>query len=436
MKKKLKRKNREFLLLLFVVILIFSMYQFLLRPILKKSMATEVIGTGITFILLASVLITFLLVVLLCGYIFSFKVNRKKYARRLVHYRKKSIIAALISIMLLAGYTYYSQKNAYIKPLCNEYNDIIPTSISDLEKIELNGNEQWISFKGIDKSNPVLLVIGDGPGKSEMARFNKSLEALQDDFVIVNWDELGTGKSAKSVDELTIDNYVSDGVELTKYLCQKFNKQKIYVFGNSFGSTLGILMIKNSPNLYEGFIGTSSVVSVKRNEEYRYNRAVEIAEGIEDEATLRKLKAQGEPGYDKNMYKKQKIYYDYLKMKENEDKKIDGNGYNSLNDIFSSEYGLLDKYNKIFAEKKIYDKIFKSYYDVDLISSARELKVPVYFLQGNRDYLSSSELLNEYFSVLNAPDKQIIWLEKSGSMPWISEKEEFVKNIKKKLLNK
>lgn len=436
MKKKLKRKNREFLLLLFVVILIFSMYQFLLRPILKKSMATEVIGTGITFILLASVLITFLLVVLLCGYIFSFKVNRKKYARRLVHYRKKSIIAGLISIMLLAGYTYYSQKNAYIKPLCNEYNDIIPTSISDLEKIELNGNEQWISFKGIDKSNPVLLVIGDGPGKSEMARFNKSLEALQDDFVIVNWDELGTGKSAKSVDELTIDNYVSDGVELTKYLCQKFNKQKIYVFGNSFGSTLGILMIKNSPNLYEGFIGTSSVVSVKRNEEYRYNRAVEIAEGIEDEATLRKLKAQGEPGYDKNMYKKQKIYYDYLKMKENEDKKIDGNGYNSLNDIFSSEYGLLDKYNKIFAEKKIYDKIFKSYYDVDLISSARELKVPVYFLQGNRDYLSSSELLNEYFSVLNAPDKQIIWLEKSGSMPWISEKEEFVKNIKKKLLNK
>ncbi|MBE6048988.1 MAG: alpha/beta hydrolase [Clostridium sp.] len=436
MKKKLKRKNREFLLLLFVVILIFSMYQFLLRPILKKSMATEVIGTGITFILLASVLITFLLVVLLCGYIFSFKVNRKKYARRLVHYRKKSIIAALISIMLLAGYTYYSQKNAYIKPLCNEYNDIIPTSISDLEKIELNGNEQWISFKGIDKSNPVLLVIGDGPGKSEMARFNKSLEALQDDFVIVNWDELGTGKSAKSVDELTIDNYVSDGIELTKYLCQKFNKQKIYVFGNSFGSTLGILMIKNSPNLYEGFIGTSSVVSVKRNEEYRYNRAVEIAEGIEDEATLRKLKAQGEPGYDKNMYKKQKIYYDYLKMKENEDKKIDGNGYNSLNDIFSSEYGLLDKYNKIFAEKKIYDKIFKSYYDVDLISSARELKVPVYFLQGNRDYLSSSELLNEYFSVLNAPDKQIIWLEKSGSMPWISEKEEFMKNIKKKLLNK
>ena len=259
---------------------------------------------------------------------------------------------------------------------------------------------------------------------------------MQDDFVIVNWDELGTGKSAKSVDELTIDNYVSDGIELTKYLCQKFNKQKIYVFGNSFGSTLGILMIKNSPNLYEGFIGTSSVVSVKRNEEYRYNRAVEIAEGIEDEATLRKLKAQGEPGYDKNMYKKQKIYYDYLKMKENEDKKIDGNGYNSLNDIFSSEYGLLDKYNKIFAEKKIYDKIFKSYYDVDLISSARELKVPVYFLQGNRDYLSSSELLNEYFSVLNAPDKQIIWLEKSGSMPWISEKEEFMKNIKKKLLNK
>lgn len=436
MKKKSKKKNRGLLLVLLATALIFSAYQFLLRPILKKSMATEVIGISITFILGAALIITFLLTLLLSIYIIILKSNNKKNIRRMIRYRKSSISILLIVLMLLGFYTYYSQKNAYVKPMCNEYNDVIPTSISSLEKVELNGNKQWVSFRGKDKSNPVLLVLSDGPGKSQMSAFNKSLEALEENFVLVNWDELGSGKSNKFKDDYTIDNYVSDGVELSKYLCKKFNQDKIYILGNSFGSTLGILMIQESPDLYGGFIGTSSIISVKRNEEYRYDRALEIAESTEDEGILRKLKAQGEPPYDKKMFSRQKVYYDYLKVKENEDNKIAGDGENIISNILSSEYGLLDKIDLISGQKKTYDKIFKSYYDIDLINKVRDVKVPVYFIQGSRDYLASSELLNEYFSILNAPDKQILWLEKSGSMPWISENKEFITNINKRFLNK
>ncbi|MCR4942968.1 MAG: alpha/beta hydrolase, partial [Clostridium sp.] len=328
------------------------------------------------------------------------------------------------------------QKNAYIKPLCNEYKDIIPTSIANLEKVNLNNNEEWITIRGKDKNKPILLVLSDGPGKSQMSSFNKALEDLEDNFLVVTWDQLGTGKSYKKVDDLNIDRYVSDGNELTKYLCEKYNKENVYLLGNSFGSALGILMLRDNPDLYKGFIGTSSLISVKRNEEYRYNKAIEIAENNSDEKEIRKLKAQGKPGYDKKMYKKQKVYYDYLKSKEKEDRKILDVGENNLYNIFSSEYGLLDKVNVITAEKKTYDKIFKSYYNIDLINVAKEVKVPIYFFQGSHDYLNSSDILNEYFSVLNAPDKQIVWFEKSGSIPWISEKEEFIKNINKKFLNK
>ncbi len=436
MKKKLKRKNMELILVMLIVTVIFSTYQFLLRPILKKSMATEVIGISITFVLAASLIITFLLILILSIYIIILKSNNKKNLRMFRCYRKSFTTILLIVLMVLGIYTYYSQKNTYVKPMCNEYNDIIPTSISSLEKVELNGNKQWVSYRGKDKSNPVLLVLSDGPGKSQMSEFNKLLEALQEDFVLVNWDELGSGKSNKFKDDYTIENYVSDGVELSRYLCKKFNQDKIYVLGNSFGSTLGILMLKEAPDLYESFIGTSSIVSVKRNEEYRYNKALEIAESINDEEELRKLKAQGGPPYDKKMYNKQKVYYDYLKVKELEDNKIQGEGENKRGRILSSEYGLLDKIHVISSQKNTYDRIFKSYYDIDLIDTVKDVKVPVYFIQGSRDYLASSELLNEYFSILNAPDKQILWLEKSGSMPWISENKEFITNINKRFLNK
>lgn len=432
--KKKSKKMRFFFLIVFILALISLSYQFLLRPILKKSMGTEVVSLGITFIILVGIILTLVVTLALALYLILLKINKVKNRRRWSKRIRKSISILVLLLIVLVGFTYYSQKNAYIKPLCNEYNDIIPASVASLEKVYLKDDNEWITVKGKDKNNPILLVLGDGPGKSQMAYLNKSLEFLQDDFLVVTWDMLGTGKSYKKVDDLSVDRYVSDGIELTKYLCEKYNKEKIYILGNSFGSTLGMLMLRDNPDLYQGFIGTSTLVSVKRNEEYRYNRAYEIAENNSDEKQMRVLKAQGQPAYDKKMYKKQKVYYDYLKNEENmkNEKQVKGNAF----DIFSSEYGLLDKINLTFSEKKTYDRIFKSYYDVDLINSVKEVKVPVYFIQGSRDYLVSSDILNEYFTMLNAPDKQIIWFENSGSMPWISEQEEFARSIKNRLLNK
>ena len=68
-----------------------------------------------------------------------------------------------------------------------------PRSISRLESIRLGGTEQWIRIRGKDTSNPVLLLIQQGPGLpmlNEAADANK-LWHLEDDFVVVYWDQRG-----------------------------------------------------------------------------------------------------------------------------------------------------------------------------------------------------------------------------------------------------
>ncbi|WP_246099870.1 hypothetical protein [Tessaracoccus rhinocerotis] len=48
---------------------------------------------------------------------------------------------------------------------------------------------------------------------------------------------------------------------------------------------------------------------------------------------------------------------------------------------------------------------------MDFTEQARELEVPVYFFVGKHDVNAMSSLAEEYFEVLSAPHKELIWLE-------------------------
>lgn len=72
-----------------------------------------------------------------------------------------------------------------------------PRSINQLESINLGGSKQWIRIRGKDASNPILLLIQQGPG---LPMLNEAADAdklwhLEDDFVVVYWDQRACGKS-------------------------------------------------------------------------------------------------------------------------------------------------------------------------------------------------------------------------------------------------
>ena len=88
-------------------------------------------------------------------------------------------------------------------------------SISKLEKIRLGGTEQWIRVRGKDTSKPVLLLIQQGPGLpllNEAADANQ-LWRLEDDFVVVYWDQRACGKSFNSAippQSMTLAQLITD----------------------------------------------------------------------------------------------------------------------------------------------------------------------------------------------------------------------------------
>ena len=108
------------------------------------------------------------------------------------------------------------------------------------EKINLNGLDQKIHIKGNDENNPILLFLHGGPGVTNRHSVMTSNDDLLDDFTIVAWDQRGTAGSYKGAkaQDLTITQMIEDASELVNYLCDKFNKKKIFVIGGSCGSHL------------------------------------------------------------------------------------------------------------------------------------------------------------------------------------------------------
>ena len=71
-------------------------------------------------------------------------------------------------------------------------------SIATSEQVTLNGSQQWITIRGKNAHNPVLLFLMGGPGAGGFPD-QGFLARLEERFVVVNWDQPGTGKSYGAV---------------------------------------------------------------------------------------------------------------------------------------------------------------------------------------------------------------------------------------------
>jgi proline iminopeptidase len=126
-------------------------------------------------------------------------------------------------------------------------------------------------------------------------------EDLAQDFVVVDWDQRGAGKSYSALDPtstLTPDQLVSDTIELTNYLRQRFAAHKIYLTGESRGATLGVLAVQRAPDLYYAFVGSGQMVSQLETDRRLYADVLALAARTGDDALAAKMRAYGEPPYN------------------------------------------------------------------------------------------------------------------------------------------
>ena len=178
-----------------------------------------------------------------------------------------------------------------------------------------------------------------------------TLGTLAKDFVVVSWDQRGIGKSYASFDpkKLTTKQAVADTVALTNYLRKRFDERKIYLFGESGGSIIGILAVQQHPELYHAWIGSGQMVNPRETDLRIYRGLLAYAAKHHDTSLASKLHGYGAPPY-KSVYaygyvmgQYDKLAGDYTEPKAYT-KALDKAGVGPFG-VLGSEYTLPEKMN-------------------------------------------------------------------------------------------
>ena len=86
--------------------------------------------------------------------------------------------------------------------------------------------------------------------------------------------------------------------------------------------------------------------------------------------------------------------------------------------LFAPEYGLLDKVNLLRSQStSLWTILHPQLAPLDFTRSAARLEVPVYFLEGRWDASEMPSLVEQYYRVLQAPHKELIWFDTSAHTP-------------------
>lgn len=300
--------------------------------------------------------------------------------------------------------------------------EIASNSIAELESINIGGMNQWILIRGNDVSNPVLLWLHGGPGAAQIPVSHYFNGDLEKEFIVVNWDQRGAGKSnPRTFDEttMTIQQYVSDVHELTEYLKERFNQAKIYLVGHSWGTLIGIETVKAQPEDYYAYVAVSQLASHNYDSHtISYQWLLEQIENKGDAKDFNKLQELGEPPFTDH-----EKYVKFANMLTAYGGGMDiGTMELALIAFRSSEYRLSDYYKWLEGANRGSGQMWDSYILWNLFEEVPTVEVPIYFFSGRNDYNTPLKLVKDYYEFIEAPKgKNLVIFEESAHAPFMKE---------------
>jgi pimeloyl-ACP methyl ester carboxylesterase len=317
--------------------------------------------------------------------------------------------------------------------------------------VKIGGIDQWIQIRGEDRDNPVILFVHGGPGGSTIP-VSSGWQPWEKYFTIVQWDQRGAGRTFRATGEsvaatMTLAQMTRDGVELAEYLRVHLHKDRIVLVGHSWGSFLGIHIVKQRPDLFYAFVGTGQVVG-KQTFEKQFELTVThlkaLAQAANNIQALTELKPISvspdfrEQPCDTISFTSQAYGTPECNIVQKWAKALSLPSIETYRFVgpvlppFMPDFSLLDWYylwkGNSFSSAQLRRRsgpLIQS----DLWSLGTDFSIPVFFFEGKEDYMAPVEPAYAYFEQIKAPRKEFVLFEGGDHFTPLDRPDEFLTQL-------
>ncbi len=338
------------------------------------------------------------------------------------------LIGGIVTIALALFAVLWMVSPGKAEPLTGPDGAPLEGSISVIEKISLGGIDQHIIIRAADSSKPVMLFLHGGPGSPEFAFMKHFNPDIEKDFVMVYWEQRGAGKSYSKdipVESMNMEQFISDTRELSEYLAERFNREKIYLMGHSWGSLLGILTAWKHPYLYWAYFGIGQVAHQFRGEQISFEWTKEQARIQNDERAIKSLSRLNFP----DSLASSKEWIDFLMVERQYANKYGGGTTREISGMWplvkivlkSREYSMGEKLHFMNASMFSLEHLWSEVMHTNLMNDIDSIQVPVYIFHGKHDYTTPYSVAKDFYNQLKAPQKEFFTFENSAHSPVFEE---------------
>ena len=294
----------------------------------------------------------------------------------------------------------------------------LPHGIDQSGYARIGGTDQWVQIRGEDKANPVLLWLNGGPGYSVLSRtlFYRDWEKH---FTMVMWDQRGEGRSLEKsgtgiASTMTIPRMAEDGIPVADYVRKRLGKNRIILLGHSWGSILGVEMVRRRPDLFSVYVGTGQVAKLSddlKTAYYLLVRQVDISGNKNAAAELREV---GPP-----LYADPEKYFIVLRWANAFDPPI--RGQLSAASLWANAKFMLGYFSPgpMLSQRQLLPAMLAD----DL--TAATLAIPVVIVEGDRDLVTPRS--KDFFHAISAPRKSYVTLPGDGHLAIFADPSRFLK---------
>ncbi len=310
-------------------------------------------------------------------------------------------------------------------------------SIHESGFVPIGGIEQWIAIDGENIRNPAIVFLHGGPAEAQ-SPFLKEFIPWEHDFTVVNWDQRGSGKTfgkygpatpGMSTPDQAVAQMTQDAIEVVEYACRRLAKRKVILVGHSWGSTLGLRVAKQRPELLYAFAGTGQQVSWPLTVQSLDRWAQQQAMRAGDQATLAELaRVSSLPPSDMRRLAAARKYrmsppdLEYLRIQ------ADFIGKTSLPNGFMGNPQLPkhgDVADWVAGGAFSIQRLLPAAMSFDARKLGLSFAVPIFVIQGRDDHVVSFEAARDYLAEVQAPRKAFVAID-GGHFACFTDPVEFV----------